>query len=56
MAQGGAPGYKFADEFHVEARHDKPGILSMVNSGADSNVSQFFITFVETPFLDAFDQ
>lgn len=52
---GGDPGYKFADEFHVEARHSKPGILSMANSGFNSNGSQFFITFVETPFLDAFE-
>jgi len=63
MAQGGDPtgtgsgdpGYKFADEFHVDARHDKPGILSMANSGFNSNGSQFFITLVETAFLDAFD-
>ncbi len=63
MAQGGDPtgtgsgdpGYKFADEFHLDARHNKPGIISMANSGADSNGSQFFITLVETSFLDAFE-
>lgn len=60
MAQGGdplgtgtgGPGYTYGGEFARSVRHDRPGLLSMANAGPGTDGSQFFLTFVETPWLD----
>jgi len=44
-------GAKFEDE-DLEVPHSREGLLSMANSGPDSNGSQFFVTVAETPWLD----
>ena len=48
----GDPGYKFPNEIVDTLTHDSKGLLSMANSGPDTNGSQFFVTLKETPWLD----
>jgi cyclophilin family peptidyl-prolyl cis-trans isomerase len=59
MAQGGdptgtgmgGPGYEFVNE-DSDLTFDKAGVVAMANAGPDTNGSQFFITFQETPHLN----
>ena len=48
----GGPGYIFRNEIDPSLHFDKPGMVGMANSGADTNGSQFFITFAAAPHLD----
>jgi cyclophilin family peptidyl-prolyl cis-trans isomerase len=60
MAQGGdptgtgtgGPAYKYAGETDPKVKHDRGGLLSMANAGPGTDGSQFFLTFVATPWLD----
>lgn len=48
----GGPGYRFPDEFTGNSHKHGVGALSMANAGPNTNGSQFFITHVETPWLN----
>lgn len=48
----GGPGYMFKNEVNETLKFDRAGLLGMANSGADTNGSQFFITYAEAPNLD----